>query len=130
MTAVLMAPVLVAGGLAGGSSATVLATSVTLVVGEPSALTPGDAAVRSRLLSTGSSVTVVDDNTVTAAAVEATTYTIITSSVTESVLGSRLADVAKPLWVAKPYLFDNYGLTGPTGEVDYGSRAATLWLER
>ena len=38
-------------------------------------------------------------------------------------LGSRLVGVSTPLWVAKPYLFDNYGLAGPIGEVDYGSRA-------
>ena len=29
------------------------------------------------------------------------------------------------MWVAKPYSFDDYGLAGPIGEVDYGSRAGT-----
>ena len=113
-------PALVATGVAEGATP----ASVTLIVGAPAALTPGDAAVRTRLLAAGHSVVVADDNTVTAAGAAATTFAIITSSVTDSVLGSRLTGVATPLWVAKPYLFDNYGLAGPTGEVDYGSRAS------
>lgn len=123
-TAVLAVSALVSAGIANGAaSADQQGASVTLIVGAPAALTPGDAAVRSRLLGAGYPVAVADDNTVTVAEVSTTTFTIIASSVTDSVLGSRLTGVATPLWVAKPYLFDNYGLAGPAGEVDYGSRA-------
>ena len=93
------------------------------MVGSPAALTPGDAAVRARLQAAGHTVVVADDNTVTVEAAAATTFVMITSSVTDSVLKSRLSGLSTPIWVAKPYLFDNYGLAGPTGEVDYGSRA-------
>ena len=121
--AVLATPLLAATGDAGGPVPTeVQAASITLVVGAPQALTPGDAAVRARLLGAGYTVVVVDDNTVTPADAAATDFTIITSSVTDSVLGSRLTAVTRPIWVAKPYLMDNYGLAGPIGELDYGSR--------
>ena len=117
---------LVVAGLAWAPIAAVpAASSVLMVVGSPASLTSGDAAVRSRLTGAGYTVSVADDNTVTTAQAGAVSFVLVTSSVTDSVLGSRLTGVTRPLWVAKPYLFDNYGLTGPTGEVDYGSRSAT-----
>lgn len=124
VAAVLAIPALVVAGVHGqAAQAEELVGSVSLVVGAPGALTPGDAAVAARLEGAGYDVVLSDDNTVTVADVAATTFAIITSSVTDTVLASRLASASKPLWVAKPYLFDNYGLTGPTGEVDYGSRS-------
>ncbi len=122
--AALVAVDLTLAALVVGSSAEAAApASVTLVVGAPTSLTPGDAAVRSRLQGAGYTVTVADDDTVTAAGAGATTFTIVTSSINNSILGSRLSGLATPLWVAKPYSFDDYGLAGPIGEVDYGSRA-------
>ena len=120
---VLAAPAMVTGGPAWAALAEEQVVSVAFVVGAPGALTPGDAAVAARLEGAGYDVVVLDDNTVTVADVAAATFAIITSSVTETAVGSRLSSVTKPLWMAKPYLFDNYGLAGPTGEVDYGSRS-------
>ena len=36
---------------------------------------------------------------------------------------TRLSTSLRPVWVAKPYLLDNYGLTGPTALTDYGNVA-------
>ena len=36
-----------------------------------------------------------------------------------------LRNLAVPIWVAKPYLFDDFGLTGTVEGVDYGFKAAT-----
>ncbi len=98
---------------------------VVMVVGSPATLTAGDTAVRQRLLGSGYDVQVVDDGAVTAASVAGTSFVLVNSSVDSNVLGRRLETIAVPLWLAKPYLFDDYRLTGPQAGVDYESKSAT-----
>ncbi len=98
--------------------------TVMLVVKSPTSLSAGDAAVQARMVAAGHTVTRADDNTVTAAQAGAVDLVIISSSVVDTALGSRLVGVPTPTLVAKPYLLDNYQLTGPVAETDYGSRVA------
>lgn len=101
------------------------ADSVLLVVGSPTAVSPGEEAVATRLGSAGFTVVVVDDAAVTTAQAEAATFVLISNSVNSATLAGRLVEVSVPVWVAKPYLFDDYGLTGPVAGVDYDSKRAS-----
>lgn len=101
------------------------ASSVLLVVGDPNAMTGGDAAVVGRLQATGRTVVVVDDGAVTAADASGRAFTIIASSVNSATVADELSTVATPVWVAKPYLFDDYGLAGTRAGVDYGTKTSS-----
>jgi hypothetical protein len=98
---------------------------VVMVVASPAALTAGENAVRQRLLGTGYEVVVVDDGSVTAGSVAGSSFVIVSSSVDSTLFGTRLLTTPRPVWLAKPYLFDDYKLTGTQAEVDYGSKVAT-----
>ncbi len=96
--------------------------SVVVVVKSPGAPSAGESAVRARLVAAGHAVTLADDNAVVAADVASADLVLISSTVSDSVLGSRLAGVSVPVWVAKPYLLDNYGLAGAGAGTAYGTR--------
>ena len=119
---------------AGQSSTTQLAVTVQnrplnhdvlFVVGASSVLTPGEAAVRTRLLGAGYQVVVVDDAVVGAADAHGKAFALVSSNVDSTTVGTKLRAVATPVWIAKPYLFDDYGLTGPRAGVDYESKVGT-----
>ena len=94
--------------------------SVLLVVGAPASLVDGDAAVVARLEGLGHSVSVVDDNGVTAGAASGFDVVVVSSTVSSSTVGATFRDVAVPVWVAKPWILDDMEMTGPTGNVDFG----------
>ncbi len=125
-TAVTSVCLLTAAALVGGPhAASADPGTVMLVVKSPNSLTAGDAAVQARLVAAGHTVSRADDNTVTAAQAAAVDLVIVSSSVVDTVLESRLVGVPTPTLIAKPYLLDNYGLTGPVAGTDYGSRMAS-----
>jgi len=93
---------------------------VLFVVANPSALSSGEIAVRTRLSAAGYTVTLADDSTVTAADAATASAVLVAASVSTS-LGSRLRDVAVPVMMWKPWLYDDMRMTGSTANVDYGS---------
>ena len=118
----LLAVVMMVSGLnATPAGAQVDPPSVVMVVGDPGAVGAGDAAVRDRLESLGFTVSVIDDNGVTAAAAAGSSFVIIASTVSSWAVGSAFRDVAEPVWVAKPWSLDDMALTGPVPDSDYGT---------
>jgi hypothetical protein len=110
-----------------GSSAGV----VVLVVADATALTNAEGEIEERLTADGYDVVARDDATVAPADLEAAAFGLVSSTVGSVVLGDRLAGVSVPLWIAKPYLFDEYGMTGPDAEADYGTKEkATVKITR
>lgn len=101
------------------------AAAVVMVVGAPAALTAGETAVRNRLTGLGYDVTAVDDDGFSADAVAGADLVVVSHSVVRSSVGVVLHDVAVPVWSAKPYLFDELGMTGASSGTDYGSVATT-----
>jgi hypothetical protein len=94
-------------------------------VGAPAALTPGESAVRSHLLAAGYQVVVADDGTVTLGDTTSKAFALVSSGVDSTIFGTRLRTATVPIWIAKPFLFDDYGLTGSRAGVDYDSKVAT-----
>ena len=94
---------------------------VALVVGSPGSLTAGEAAISARLSGLGFVVEVLDDNTATAAGLVGKAFVLISSSVASNVVQATFRDVSVPVWVAKPYLLDDMGMTGTNATVDYGA---------
>ena len=97
---------------------------VVLVVANPGALNAGDTAVRDRIESLGYTVSVVDDAAMTPGTAAGAELVIVASSVNSFVLGDSLAGIPQPLLVAKPWLLDDLGLTGPISGVDFGTLSA------
>jgi hypothetical protein len=94
---------------------------VLMVVGNPASLSTGDAAVRDRLQSLGYTVTFGDDDAVSPADAAGTSFVVLSSTINSNVVGAAFREVAQPVWVAKPWSLDDMGMTGPTGNVDYGT---------
>ena len=95
--------------------------TVVMVVANPSSLIAGEVAVRNRLTNDGFSVSVIDDNLVTAADANGTAFVFVSSTADANTLRARLRDVPQPVWMAKPYLLDDMLMTGPAADVDYGN---------
>ncbi len=104
--------------------------SVAMVVGNPGALSAGENTMAERWLGAGYGVAVLDDDTVTPAAVEAHSFGFISWSVGSSVPAVRALDsVDVPVWVGRPTYLDNFELTGSGGGA-YGSKPGnTLTIE-
>ena len=98
---------------------------VLFVVGAPAALTPGETAIRARLLGAGFQVIVADDGAVGLGDATGKAFALVSSGVDSTTFGIRLRAATIPVWIAKPYLFDDYGLTGNRAGVDYDSKVAT-----
>ena len=92
-----------------------------MVVEGLSALIPSEVAMRNRLTTAGFSVTVIDDNTVKATDANGTAFVFVSSTVNGTLVGTTLRNVAQPVWMAKPSLFDDMLMTGPVADVDYGA---------
>ena len=98
---------------------------VLFVVAAPSSLTAGEQAVSGRLTSHGYTVTTADDDTVTPAQAAGTSLVLISQSASSTAAAVKsLAAVTVPVWVAKPWLFPVFGLTGTAG-TDYGVKAGS-----
>ncbi|MBA3252465.1 MAG: alkaline phosphatase family protein [Geodermatophilaceae bacterium] len=99
------------------------ARSVLFVVATPGTPTAGESAVRNRLAGSGYTVTLADDNTVTPAAAAGAAFVLVGQSVNANLAAVKsLTGLALPVWVAKPYLFDDFGLTGPVAGTDYADK--------
>ncbi len=99
---------------------------VAMVVANPAALTAGDTEVKSRLEALGYVVSAFDDAEVTAAAVGGASLVIVSSSANSYVLGTKLVSVSQPVWVAKPWLLDDMGLTGTVPGLDFGTLSGSV----
>ncbi len=98
---------------------------VVLVVGNPASLSSGDAAVVARFESLGAVVTLVDDNDATAGSATGADVVVVSSTANSNVLGSTFKSVAIPVWVSKPWLLDDMGMTGTSAGTDYGTASAS-----
>jgi len=98
---------------------------VVMVVSDAASPASQDVTVRDKLIGLGYTVTLVDDNGVTAAAATGASFVLVASSVNAGAVGSVFHDVTEPVWVAKPFLFDEMGLTGGANNADYGTVKAT-----
>jgi len=99
---------------------------VLLIVAAPTALTSGETAVRARLTGAGYTVTLADDNTVSQAQAAGSVFVLVAQSTSSNVAAVKsLATVEVPIWVAKPYLFDDFGLTGTVAGTDYADKAGS-----
>jgi hypothetical protein len=101
---------------------------VVMVVGNPAALSTGDSAVKSRLEGLGLSVTVLDDNGITASASEGASFVVVSSTANSNVVGDTFAGVVQPVLVAKPWSLDDMGMTGLVGGTDFGTTSANSVL--
>jgi myo-inositol-hexaphosphate 3-phosphohydrolase len=95
--------------------------TVKMVVAEPSALIAGEIAIRDRLMNSGYTVSIVDDNAVVASDAIGAAFVFVSSTVGDAILGAKLRDVPQPVWIAKPFSFDNMLMTGTVANVDYGN---------
>ncbi len=100
-------------------------TDVVLVVANPAGLGSGEVAVRDRLVGLGAVVTIVDDNAATAATATGAELVVVSSSVASSVVAATFRDVSAPVWMAKPFLLDDMGMTGVAANIDYGTTSAS-----
>jgi hypothetical protein len=98
---------------------------VLMVVAAPTARTAPENLVAQRLTNGGYDVTFADDNTVTAADASGRAFVLVAQSTAAANATNVLRNVAVPVWVAKPYLFDDFGLTGTVENVDYGFKATS-----
>ena len=98
---------------------------VVLVVGNPASLSSGDAAVVARFESLGAVVTLVDDNDATAGSATGADVVVVSSTANSNVLGSTFKSVSTPVWVSKPWLLDDMGMTGTSAGTDYGTVSAS-----
>ncbi len=95
--------------------------SIVVVVANPSSLTAGESAVVQRWTGAGLTVSHVDDDTVTSAAVANAALVFVSQSASSNAAAVKsLNNVAVPVWVAKPYLLDDFGFTGAVAGTDYG----------
>ena len=95
------------------------ANKAVFVVGDAANL-GSDASVVSELQSLGWVVTVVDDNAATAASANGEDVVLISSSV-DAALGTTFRDVAVPVVIWKPYLYDDMKMTGTVANTDFGT---------
>ncbi|MCP3997623.1 MAG: hypothetical protein GY722_21570 [bacterium] len=102
---------------------------VVMVVSNPASLTTGDSAVYGHLAGAGYNVQLLDDGVATAADANGAAFVFVASSIHSYTLGDTFADVAGPVWVAKPWLLDDMNMTGPAGGIDYGTvRSSTITI--
>jgi Big-like domain-containing protein/type I phosphodiesterase/nucleotide pyrophosphatase len=93
---------------------------VLLVVANTGALTPAENVIAQRLATAGYDITFAHDDLVTAADASGKAFVLVAQSTTAANATNALRNVAVPIWVAKPYLFDDFGLTGSVENVDFG----------
>jgi len=87
--------------------------SALFVVGA-SALGTGDSAVQTRLVNSGYTVTIVHDSNLASITTVTATVVLISRSVSAGTVGSKFRDVATPVLVWEPMLFDDMGFAEGT----------------
>ncbi|GEM_PF-2976466 len=100
------------------------ARNALLAVGGPAALTSRDTWLQQRLIDAGWTVTIGDDDTVTASSASGKQLIVLSESVTQAGIGTKFTSVAVPLISAEPFLYDELGMTG-TGTNQGGTSGAT-----
>jgi len=101
---------------------------ISMVVGNAAALTSNDTRIFD-LLDANFDITVFDDSTVIPADLASSTVAVLTSSVVDSELGTRLTAAQTPLVVGQNTVGDELGLVSTSGLPDQGSeigRAFTI----
>jgi acyl-CoA thioesterase I len=108
-------------------AAAIVATSLafaanadTLFVTGAVPVSAGDAAVINQLEALGEVVTVVRDSTSTTGHASGMDLVVISDSVAPGKVNNKFTQVAVPVLVFEPYLYDNLGMTGPDSGVDFG----------
>jgi hypothetical protein len=99
---------------------TVAASADTLLVVGTVPASGGDVSAVSQLQSLGQSVTVIDDGASSAASANGMDLVVISDSVVPDQVGDKFSQVAVPVVVFEPWLYDNLGMTGPVAKTDYG----------
>jgi len=99
------------------------AKTALVVVGVPGTLTSRDSWVRDQLQDDGWTVTIADDNGITAAAATGKQLVVVTDSVSSSTVGNTFKTTAVPVIVSEAFILDDMGMTG-TGGTDFGNTAA------
>jgi hypothetical protein len=110
----------------GGPGSTPPATrSAVLVVGNPAAM-GSDATLVSRLTGLGFTVTVADDDTVTATGVSGASVVLISQTVAAATMGSKLRSVTRPVVTWKPAIYDDMGMTPAGANGAYGATTVSV----
>lgn len=101
-------------------------TDVLYVVGNAATLAGQEITLRNRL-DVNYNVVVADDNTVVAADAEAKAFVLVSSSINNTTLGTKLRDVAAPVIVHKANYYDDMGLVavGALGTVSQATVSVT-----
>src|SRR4051795_496098 len=99
--------------------------AVLVVVANTGNFTPAENLITQRLTIAGYDVTTVNDELVTTADTDHKAFVLLAQSVSSPNATNVLRTVGVRVGGAKPYLFPDFGLTGPTENVDFGFKAAT-----
>jgi hypothetical protein len=99
---------------------------VTMVVANAASPDSVDVTLRDRLSAGGYTVTLVDDNDAVASDALGVSFVYISSSVNSALVGDTFATVATPVWVAKPWSLDDFGMTGTSSGVDFGTTRSAI----
>lgn len=109
--------------VATSTGAIATAKTVLEVVGNPSSLTSRDSWVKDQLERAGWTVTVADDNGITASAATGKQLVVITDSVGSATVGGTFTSTAVPAIVSEAFIYDDMGMTGTAG-TEFGSTSA------
>ena len=96
-----------------------------LVVGNAATL-GNDATVRARVEGLGYSVAIVDDSAATAATTTGYDVVLVSQTTAPEVLTTRLRDIAVPVVMWKPWLYDDFGLTAANALGSSGRTTITI----
>jgi RHS repeat-associated protein len=108
-----------------GTQTGAIATPKTVleVVGSPTSLTSRDSWMKDQLERAGWTVTVADDNGITAAAAAGKQLVVLTDSVSASTVAATFKTTAVPVIVSEAFILDDMGMTG-TAATEYGNTGA------
>ncbi|HSB10514.1 MAG TPA: hypothetical protein VLM38_13585 [Blastocatellia bacterium] len=87
-------------------------------------LSASDSEIKKQLEGRGFTVTVSTGAAVTASDAARKNLVVVSASVTGADVNTKMRDVAAPVVVAEPDLFDDMKMTGATGGADFGSAAS------
>lgn len=113
------------GGPGGGPPPPPPGRSALLVVADPATLGT-EAGLVPRLRGLGFTVTLADDNTVTAADAAGSSVVLISQSVASTVLGAKLRTVPQPVVVWKPAVYGDMGMTAVGANGGTGATAVSV----
>lgn len=99
-----------------------------LLVTHSTTPTTAEGALKRRLGDLGHQVTVRTASAVTAADAGGKAVVVVSSTITSTSLGTKLRTIPQPVVVWEPWVFDDFAMTGPTAETNYGFSAVTTQL--